>query len=351
MTTTFIIPSEAEPAQDPTKARRSKDGRPYIKHPCPLQRGGRTVMPGSALCVDGRTEGSRGPLSKQCERCKGKGYVEELYTRCTTFVSAMEERTQLELWKMRTVLVGVAAGPSSLLAELMLLTPEDREALDRLANQAVELGDGYLKARKGTDLHTLSEYVDQGRPLPDLLTDWETGQERPVTLQDRADMAAYKRLTEMDGIIENWQLFMIASEKFVVNDEFKIGGTYDRLVSFLPQWEHQEGMQPGICPEECGKPMILDLKTGRVDYGAGKIAQQLAVYAHSDDYDPATGQRTPQDVCQHKGIVIHLPQGTGEATVLIVDLVEGWERVKLSSRVREHRRTEKALLTEFSLKS
>jgi hypothetical protein len=89
---------------------------------------------------------------------------------------------------------------------------------------------------------------------------------------------------------------------------------------------------------------VGDLKTGRIDYGAGKIAQQLAVYANSKDYDPATGGRADQDVCTHYGIVVHLPQGTGEASVHVVDLVAGWEAVKLSSQVREHRRMAKGML-------
>ena len=94
----------------------------------------------------------------------------------------------------------------------------------------------------------------------------------------------------------------------------------------------------------CVQPHILDLKTGRLDYGAGKIAQQLAVYANSKDYDPETGERSDQDVCTHYGIVVHLPQGTGEATVHVVDLVAGWEAVKLSSQVREHRRMSSKML-------
>lgn len=271
--------------------------------------------------------GARSGTTKQCPKCKGKGYVEKLYSRCTSFVSVLDDTTQLQAWKLRITLTGLGVD-HALLAELDRTDPDDKDALNSIAERAFEVGDGHAKAQKGTDLHTLTEYVDKGWPLPASLTDFETGQERPVTLQDRADLAAWLRVkTELDVDI-------IGSERFVVNDDYQIGGTYDRLVEqivFTP-----------LC--DCRAPMILDLKTGRIDYGAGKIAQQLAVYAHSKDYDPVTGERTDLDICTHVDIVVHLPQGTGEATVHVVDLEAGWAAVELSSRVREHRRMAKEMI-------
>jgi hypothetical protein len=40
-----------------------------------------------------------------------------------------------------------------------------------------------------------------------------------------------------------------------------------------------------------------------------------------------------------RGIVIHLPYGTGECRLYWVDLKVGWEAVQLCRRVREQRRT------------
>ncbi len=321
----FLAPSDV-PDADPSKIRRSKDGRPYVKQPCPNRQGWQN-RPECGYCQDGRVPGAKLGTTKQCPKCKGKGYVEKLYSRCTSFVGVLDDRTQLEKWQKRIVLVGLADNPEMMI-DIAATSPDDKDRLDLLAERLFELGDGHVKAQKGTDLHTLTEYVDKGWPLPASLTDYETGQERPVTLQDRADLAAWVRVKdEVD-------LDMIGSECFVVNDEYQIGGTYDRRVEqivFTP-----------IC--ECRAPMILDLKTGRIDYGAGKIAQQLAVYANSKDYDPVTGERTDQDVCTHFGIVVHLPQGTGEATVHVVDLQAGWEAVKLSSAVREHRRMAKEMI-------
>ena len=322
----FLTPSDDV---DQTKVRRSKDGRPYVKQPCPDAvridlLGGQPASVGGE-CESGRVPGARKGTDKQCPVCKGKGYVEKLYSRCTSFVSVLDDTTQLQAWKLRITLTGLGVD-HALLAELDRTDPDDKDALNSIAERAFEVGDGHAKAQKGTDLHTLTEYVDKGWPLPASLTDYETGQERPVTLQDRADLAAWQRVVEDCGFIFN------GSECFVVQDEYQIGGTYDRRA---------DPREP-VCP--CELPVILDLKTGRIDYGAGKIAQQLAVYAHSKDYDPVTGERSDQDVCTHIGIVVHLPQGTGEATVHVVDLEAGWAAVELSSRVREHRRMAKQMI-------
>jgi hypothetical protein len=316
----FFSPSDSV---DPTKVRRAKDGRPYVKVPCPGDCGG-----------SGRVPGVRKGFDKQCPKCKGKGMKEVLFTRATSFVGVLDDRSNLEKWQKRIILVGLAASPW-LVNEIYAVNPDDKDALDSFADLLFEAGEGHVKAQKGTDLHTLTEYVDKGWDLPATLTDYDTGQERPVTLQDRADMAAWRKVTNDLGVQ------VVGSELFVVQDDYQIGGTYDRLVLF-PKW--RSGGRPMVNPCDCGKAVILDLKTGRIDYGAGKIAQQLAVYANSKDYDPVTGERTDQDVCTHFGIVVHLPQGTGEATVHVVDLVAGWEAVKLSSQVREHRRMAKNMI-------
>ena len=324
MTTDFFSPSDSV---DPTKVRRQKGTkRPWIKQPCPLedQHVPDVLNPGA------RVLGKRLQTTKQCPKCKGKGYIEKLYSRCTSFVGVLDDRSNLEKWQKRIILVGLRTRPT-MMAELAATDPDDKDMLDALADDLFEAGEGHVKAQKGTDLHTLTEYVDKGWDLPASLTDFETGQERPVTLQDRADLAAWLRTTEENDFV--W----FGSECFVVQDDYQIGGTYDRQVGA----PYGSGIR--WC-NQCTYPMILDLKTGRIDYGAGKIAQQLAVYANSKDYDPATGERSDQDVCTHYGIVVHLPQGTGEATVHVVDLVAGWAEVKLSSEVREHRRMSKNMI-------
>jgi len=109
-------------------------------------------------------------------------------------------------------------------------------------------------------------------------------------------------------------------ELFVVQDELKVGGTFDRLV------------------EVDGQRYIADLKTGQsVDFNFGEIQMQLAIYARSARYNPATGARTPLDVSTDWGLVIHLPAGKGECTVYWANLAEGWQGALLAQRVWEWR--------------
>jgi hypothetical protein len=329
-------PAEAEPYVDRNGVRRSKDGRPYVKTPCPNST--TTGQPGEVCCIDGRIPGKRPGTTKQCPKCKGAGAKEVLYTRCTSFVGALEDRQGLERWMKRTVLVGLAADhkatterndreevwqlDSSILDRVGYVDPDDREALDALADEAFTLGEGYEKAQKGTDLHALTEKVDRGEALS-----------HEASLADRRDMAAWRRLYEEYGI-ENLDV-----ERFVVVDSLKVAGTYDRRVV-----SSHEAFRCDVCEPNRGdgplrQPKVLDLKTGRVDYGGGKMRQQLAVYAHGEAYDPETGRRSEHDVCPHVGFIVHLPAGSGEAYLYRTDLVQGWRDVQLSAQVREHRRS------------
>ena len=108
---------------------------------------------------------------------QGAGSKEVLYTRCTSFVGAMEDRNGLERWMKRTVLVGLAADLGTAedvdacaiaRARVRDVDPDDREALDALADEAFTLGEGYEKAQKGTDLHALTERGRPGEPLGDV---------------------------------------------------------------------------------------------------------------------------------------------------------------------------------------
>src|SRR5690606_11260548 len=115
--------------------------------------------------------------------------------------------------------------------------------------------------------------------------------------------------------------------------ELKIGGTHDRTVRYQ------------------GRDYIADIKTGSVEFGALKIAMQLAVYSRSVLYDPATRERTPLEVDQDRAIVIHLPAGQGRCDLHWVDIAAGWEAVQVATQVRRWRKRRGLLtpLTDVSL--
>ena len=195
------------------------------------------------------------------------------------------------------VAIGLADRPDLLLAAAA--HRGDKTQLDQITEQAVEAARAHAAATVGTALHAITQQIDTGQPVGPLPGEYE------------ADIDAYTAATV--------HLKMLHVEQFVVLDDLKIGGTPDRVVEYD------------------GHHYIADVKTGSIEYGAGAIAMQLAVYAHSRLYNPRTGERTPLDVHQDKAVVIHLPAGTGTCTLHWVNITAGWEAVQHATWVRAWR--------------
>ncbi|MFI1655604.1 hypothetical protein ACH4ZU_11955 [Streptomyces sp. NPDC020472] len=265
-------------------------------------------------------------------------------TRATTFIDCIEDKSALSDWKSRNTLIGAAKRPD-LLDVVRQLDPQDpggKRRLNQLAEQAQEIAGANVKREKGTHLHTLSEYVDRGEPLP-----------AGTSVQDQLDMAAY--LTETSAFTVR------AVERFVAVSELRTGGTFDRLLEYSgpgPDGEHIEGL------------FIGDLKTGTVEYSRLKMAMQLAVYSRGEFYDYTRFPVDPADrkafaawkkrevpaaeaaeayaplhgVSQKWGVIINLPAGSGECTLHWVDLEIGWAAARLALEVRATRSVKGAML-------
>jgi predicted RecB family endonuclease len=219
------------------------------------------------------------------------------YTRCTTFVDVLDDKYNLQKWMQRMVALGLSVRPDLQLA--VSAHSDDKSRLDKICDEAKEAATASAAATTGTALHALTERLDRGQDVgvvPDAYL---------------ADLAAYQAATE--------HLEAVHIEQFCVLDSLKIGGTPDRVVTYN------------------GKRYIADVKTGSIDYGALKIAMQLAVYARSQTYDHHTKGRGDHGAEMDKGIIIHLPAGTGTCTLHWVDLLAGWEAVKVAKVVREWR--------------
>ena len=220
------------------------------------------------------------------------------YVRCTTFVDCLEDKFNLQKWMQRMVALGLAESKDLLLA--IAAHRDDKKQLDGICEQALERAKSKSGATIGTALHALTEQHDRGLPIGSLPDD------------ARADLDAY--------IAKTAKFTHLGIEEFVVHDGFKIGGTFDRLVSYQ------------------GQTYIADLKTGSIDFGIGKIAMQLAVYAHSVRYDHQTRQRRPiEGVDRERAIVIHLPAGEARCELVWVDIRAGWEAVQIARAVRSWR--------------
>jgi hypothetical protein len=219
------------------------------------------------------------------------------YTRCTTFVGALEDTYALGRWQQRQVAIGLSQRPDLILAAAA--HRDDKERLNEVCDQAHEAAASHAAATTGTALHRLAERLDRGETLDAIPPDY------------RADLDAYRQVTA--------ELGHEHVEEMLVHDEMKVAGTPDRLV----RWH--------------GELVVFDIKTGSIEFGMGKISMQLAMYSRSVLYDPATGQRTDPGINQAKAIVCHLPAGQGTATLYSVDIAQGWAGVELARQVRAWR--------------
>lgn len=291
------------------------------------------------------------PATIQCSRCKGVGGKEDAHTRVTTFISVLEDTSNLTTWKCRMTLLGVAQDPSFLdgVNDLDPEAKEDKDLLNRLAVSAQTLGGASLKAEKGTYLHGLSELVDQGIELPD-----------GVSFGDVIDMDAYRRATVRAHIKH--------MEKLVVNRQYKCAGTPDRVSTFdgsdllemlengsltSDLWKAVDGIVYLVAPDGSligpDELVITDLKTGTVDYGMLKMAMQLAIYANSELYDHETHEFTPMEGINRKwGVIMHAAAGEGVTTMYWADLTLGWEAVGVAHKVRQLRTRGSKALTRFA---
>lgn len=233
------------------------------------------------------------------------------YSRCTTFVGALEDTYNLMGWKQRMTAVGLAQRPDLLLRVSSLGADPGRndpgqrkwkQQMDATCEDATEAAKASAAATTGTALHELTERIDRGLDVGFV----------PEAYQRH--LANYEAATR--------KLTHHHIEQFTVHDDLRIGGTPDRIV----QVDGVDGM------------IIADVKTGSIEFGTGKIAMQLAVYAHSQLYTP-DGTRTPVDGLRtDTGIIIALDAHTGDCTLKWIDLTQAWDAVQLAADVRAWRK-------------
>ncbi|MFY1688193.1 hypothetical protein [Plantactinospora sp. WMMB782] len=276
-------------------------------------------------------------VPNECSLCKGtakKAQEHKLipYTRTTTFNDCIEDKSALGRYDKRNVLLGATKAPE-LVAEAQWLDPEDpadKKRLNEIAEKLVSLSGADAKREKGSDLHEMSEYVDRGEPLPEAIR--RKGRPlTPVTEADVADMAAYK-LATIDLEVQH-------IERLVVCDELRVAGTPDRVIYY-----HGPGPDGLVIDGN----LIADLKTGTLEYGALKMAIQLAIYARGEFYDSETMTRSPMpEIRRDWGIIINLPPGSETAELHWLDLSVGWDAALLARDVRAMRNMTKKVLRPF----
>jgi hypothetical protein len=227
------------------------------------------------------------------------------YTRVTTIAKTMDDQGSLADWKTRMAITGLVKRPDLLAQASTNL--DDRQRLNRLAQDAIEAAGGHGRANLGTALHAITEQLDLGM-TPQILPNLQPDIDAYLNAVAGADITMHREYIEV----------------LLINDEYEYAGTADRIIT-LPD----------------GRMVIFDLKTGTdLSYAYGSIAVQLAAYANAEwVYNWRTGQRDPMPpIDKTVGIICHLPAGEARCEFYTVDLTAGYEALKMSFEVRNWRK-------------
>jgi hypothetical protein len=227
------------------------------------------------------------------------------YTRVSTLAKALDDLNQLMLWGQRKTAEGLLRRPDlqTRLAGILANGDPDRDwatkrDLNKVCAEAKEAAGASTGASSGTGLHALTEAIDRGEE-PEF-----------VPAADRPRLDAYRAATEGYTALD--------SETFVVCDEIRAAGSFDRL------W---------LCPD--GRVRVGDLKSGKSEKAYPlATAVQMSIYAHGCRYDPATGDRSKlyADLDLTTGLLIHMP-ASGGCEVVPLDLEKGWRAAQAAHLV------------------
>lgn len=249
------------------------------------------------------------------------------FTRATTFAKSISDTFTLSMWQQRMVGKGVSMRPD-LLAAFASTPLDQREKLNKLAENAKETAGAKAGANLGTAVHAFTEQVDRGElPVERIPAPWDR------------DVRAYLALLEQEGleVVPEWIERVVLCKSL---DGKGIAGTFDRIVRATKTVDLRMG-DGGIITIRPGELVIFDLKTGRdLEYGWLEIAVQLAIYANAEHiFDKTSKTWSPMpDVRTDVAIVLHLPVGQGKATLHGVDVEQGRTLGLLCAAVREARK-------------
>lgn len=246
------------------------------------------------------------------------------WTRATTFAKTISDTYTLNMWGRRMSIKGL-----TMREDLYMLAAatslDDRDTLNKIAEQAAEHAGSKVGASLGTALHAFTEQHDKGEPVT-------------APARYRPHVAVYAAALAEHGV----EVVPEMIERIVICSKYGVAGTFDRIfrvvrdcVIELPDVEPFT-LTAGTC-------IIGDLKTGRdLSYGWGEIAVQLALYANADfmwNRDTESYEPLPE-LDKRVAMVAHLPATTEAAvcTMFDVNIAKGWTATKLCAATREWRK-------------
>lgn len=246
------------------------------------------------------------------------------YTRASTVAKTLEDTWMLDAWTRRMMLIGfqrslaLQADLDQLLTEHPCLDPpadygsvlarELRGPLNQMAEEAAHRAGATYAAEFGTATHAWCEWVDLGMghlcQVPEMFRPW---------------VIAHRRVLADEGL----RIDPAWTERIVLNTQFGIAGTLDRLF-----WIN-------------GVLYLGDIKTSRgMDYSWLYFAIQLAIYHGAQYVLSLDGTHwEPMPVLNPDTVLIsHLPRESPDtARIVPLNMRFGYEALHTAMTVRRHR--------------
>lgn len=226
------------------------------------------------------------------------------YRRASSVAEEIDGHIGLDKWHSRLTAVGLSQRPD--LVQQVGVAKNTKE-IGLIVEEAQKQAGRDVASNNGSYMHRLTDLLDTGRDIPAGL---------PSHVE--AMLEKYEQATA--------DLEVLDTERFVVDDEWRVAGTYDRRVR----------------SRKTGRILIGDLKTGQnLTYQALKTPAQVAVYAKAVWYD-LDGEREPHGAEADWGLIIHLPWTTDPREAVCdlrwLDLRIGREAIKEAFRLEDFRK-------------
>jgi hypothetical protein len=220
----------------------------------------------------------------------------------------------LQAWDRRQIVVGLVKDPE--LIERAAGALDNRDALDRVVDDAKRVAGAYRKAERGSAMHRVLEWTLLGRT--DLL----------LTARQRADADALARSLDRYRLAPTKWV-----ENFVAYPEHMVAGRFDAIL------ERPDGI-----------PILVDLKSGAnaVAYPQS-AAVQMALYANAP-YVAASVQTTgdrsvviewttlPANLDRIRGYLLLAEPGEPVGTLHAINVEHGWAAAQLALRIMQWRK-------------
>ena len=237
------------------------------------------------------------------------------WTRTTTFNKAASNNKAINDWNRRNIVIGASRLPHLVRDAQGLNHEDDKDALNRIADELEKAAGSKVAANLGTEIHKFTEYMDAG------LKTW-----RDAELYYQEQMRLYQETLAEAGLEPIPGLI----ERTVVIQEFGgVCGTYDRVMLHRPSNSY----------------VAVDVKSGKtLKYGMHEIETQLWVYAHGHNQNGVYDHHTKTwskaglpRVREDWGVVVHMPvQGdlAGQVVLTPADLTAGRQHAELCHAIR-----------------